>query len=594
MKLFTLTLFSLLSLTLAQNSEIPHGGGICTTDWDCSLGGECSNGICNCDPWFTGEDCHYLNLQAPVDTEAGTCGRNFDSYFSWGGHTLIESSGGSNTYHLYASFMCRHQTLGAWTTASSSAHFVSSQPEGPFSWAPSDCDENICTPVVIPWSHNTVIVENINQSSPRYLLFHIGDGIANSSYWYPCYNTSDISNWGPTRDSHSWSEEDARPSSLFDNPGSTAYVATADSYDGPWTRAFNNTGVYIDFNGSWCGGLAGNPAPLLLENGTALLYFTATPCPPNSGALAPNCIAVAKSDNGWAGPYSMMEAKHPITYPESEDPFVFQDFRGNFHLLTNVNTFHARCAQSVPCGGHAFSYDGLVWSNLTIGAFGPVITFANGTEWVNAYVERPLVTLDENKIPLTFHVGMGRSSYSDSCNWVQRFCTPNNTTACGPTIPTPPPPPALVKLMNNDLCLMFNASAFPCSGSGPAAGCPVLMGSCSEPGAIWFMTNNGNTLGPISSGANVSTPSQPLALDVDCDSTQPHTIVKVLASGYNNFIYDKATGTIQSGNTGMCLNTGEGPANPPCGPKGEIWLPNQIQLISCNDPTASGWSIVSA
>lgn len=82
------------------------------------------------------------------------------------------------------------------------------------------------------------------------------------------------------------------------------------------------------------------------------------------------------------------------------------------------------------------------FSNLTIGAFGafpgltltydrisspchtaaspvagPAITFANGTLWQNAYVERPLVTLAADGTPLSFHVGMGRSSYSDRCVW---------------------------------------------------------------------------------------------------------------------------------------------------------------------------------
>jgi hypothetical protein len=108
-------------------------------------------------------------------------------------------------------------------------------------------------------------------------------------------------------------------------------------------------------------------------------------------------------------------------------------------MLTNVNTWHKRCAQGVPCGGHAWSPDGLLWSNLTIGSFGPVITFANGSTWTNAYVERPLITFaPDGTTPLTFHVGMGRSSYFDSCNWVQRFCTPGGT-GCGPTWAEPTP-----------------------------------------------------------------------------------------------------------------------------------------------------------
>lgn len=87
--------------------------------------------------------------------------------------------------------------------------------------------------------------------------------------------------------------------------------------------------------------------------------------------------------------------------------------------LTNVNNDHTRCAQGVPCGGHAWSYDGLTFSNLTIGAFGPVIRFQNGSFWYNAYVERPQVLQAADGTPIAFYVGMGRSSYEDCCNWAQ-------------------------------------------------------------------------------------------------------------------------------------------------------------------------------
>ncbi len=43
------------------------------------------------------------------------------------------------------------------------------------------------------------------------------------------------------------------------------------------------------------------------------------------------------------------------------------------------NTYHARCGAGVACGGHAWSRDGLAWSNQSIGAFGPVVRFKNGT-----------------------------------------------------------------------------------------------------------------------------------------------------------------------------------------------------------------------
>ena len=340
----------------------------------------------------------------------------------------------------------------------------------------------------------------------------------------------------------------------------------------------------INRTGSWADlGYLGNPAPFVFPNGTVNLYFTATTCPPGSGNLSPACIAMARADS-FAGPYQFATPSRPIAYPESEDPSVFRDKRGNFHLLTNVNSDHARCAQGVPCGGHAWSRDGFVFSNLTIGAFGPVITFKNGTEWRNAYVERPLVTMAPDGVtPLSFHVGMSRSSYSDSCHWVQLFCAGGTDPTCGPTLRPPLPPPKNVTLRNGGRCLVVaNASSFPCSGTGTMAGCPVLMGDCADPSAQWQMsTTDGTVVSGVLPG---------VGLDIDCDSSAPHTVVKALACCFASVALAGDRLSVLGG--AACLNTGQGPPRPVCGPPGEHTLPNQIQTASCTDATSGGWSVV--
>ena len=398
-----LPLLPLLALLLslggasAQAPGYAWGGGDCATIDDCSLGGECVAGKCACDAHFTGPQCDLLNLQRPrFDDQAGLCHAGFSSYYSWGGRSIL---GPDAKYHLVASFMCRHATLDSWTTVSSSAHFVSDSPDGAFTWADSSCAGDVCTPLVIPWSHNTVVTQNGEGASPGILIAHIGDGVVDPSKWAPCYNKSEVPgapSASPSSSSFSssaaataaaaWPHEayasaaetgggagdprgvlSRRRGGLGGDPGSTCYYHTADQWDGPWTRAFNNSGVSINCTGSWtkdC--LVGNPAPFVFPNGTVNLYFTATTCPPNSGNLAPPCIAMARADS-YAGPYQLATPSRPITYPESEDPSVFRDKRGNFHLVTNVNTYHARCAQGVPCGGHAWSRDGYVFSNLTVG-----------------------------------------------------------------------------------------------------------------------------------------------------------------------------------------------------------------------------------
>ena len=594
-----LALLARPDLAAAQAPGYPHGGGSCTSEDDCSLGGECTASACACDPWWTGSNCEYLNLQRPrLDDQAGLCHKGFASYYSWGGRSAFSPA--DNKYHLVASFMCRHATLASWTTVSSSAHFVSDTPDGAYVWADSSCEADICTPVVIPWSHNTVVAQNGDGMSPSIIVAHIGDGVVDPSKWAPCFNKSDVHDSdGATGDaaaaawphpSYGSANEDGALLRRSD-PSDTCYFETADHWDGPWSRALNNSGVVINTTGSWSkDGFVGNPAPFVFANGSVFLYFTATTCPPGSGNKAPPCIAMARSDS-FLGPYTMEAAPRPITYPESEDPSVFRDKRGNFHLFTNVNTYHARCAQGVPCGGHAWSRDGLVFSNLTIGAFGPVITFKNGSQWKNAYVERPLVTMAADGItPLAFHVGMGRSAYEDSCNWVQLFCTDGTDLTCGPTRFAPTQPARNVTLRNGGLCLVIaNASSFPCSGEGTSAGCPVVMGACEDASALWQLQAE---TGFVVSSTVVGADGGAIGLDVDCDSAAPHTIVKALASGLNAASIG-ADGRFSVLSGAACLNTGQGPAVPPCGPKTELWLPTQIQVAaSCDDVSAQGWSVV--
>lgn len=100
---------------------------------------------------------------------------------------------------------------------------------------------------------------------------------------------------------------------------------------------------------------------------------------------------------------------------------MFQDPRGNFHLLTNVNTYHRRCNEGAACGGHAWSRDAFQWSDLVIGAFGPAVRKSDGSVQHNSYRERPLVYQNEQGIPVTFFTGMGASSYDDSISWAQPF-----------------------------------------------------------------------------------------------------------------------------------------------------------------------------
>ena len=116
----------------------PRGPG-CNTEEDCSLGGECVNGVCKCDATWKGDHCVQLNLLPANKSAHGyQRGNNFgidtipgvanESFASWGGQAVYAEDG---QYHLvFADFMACG--LGCWGTASQLARAVSQHPLGPY------------------------------------------------------------------------------------------------------------------------------------------------------------------------------------------------------------------------------------------------------------------------------------------------------------------------------------------------------------------------------------------------------------------------------------------------------------------------------
>jgi hypothetical protein len=203
-------------LVAAQAPGYPHGGGPCASEWDCSLGGVCdaATSTCVCDAWVTGAQCDLLNLAPAVDPNAGL---QPPGYYAWGGHALQSPT--DNLYHGLFSFMCRHATLGEWTTKSSIWHATSPSPTGPYELADM---------VAQPWSHNAMLAAN---PAGGYLLYQIGDAAVDPSQWEPCYNAS------------AEAEGSARPAAPLAGPrprsdgGSGIYIRSAPDLTGPWTLA---------------------------------------------------------------------------------------------------------------------------------------------------------------------------------------------------------------------------------------------------------------------------------------------------------------------------------------------------------------------
>ena len=587
-------------------SEPPtHGGGNCTTEMECSLAGECRKSVCSCDAWATGAHCQLLNFRTPESNEG--YGLQLPGYHSWGGGALFDG----HTYHLIMSFMCNHGSLAQWTTVSSIYRATSVKSEGPY-----EMQEMIAQ----PWSHNAMPVENPSgsqETKDRFLIFDIGDACANRSIWSPCYNSTleTVAN-GANQD---------MDECIGSKQGYRLYARSAPHPAGPWSWKGANEPLCCDVaalcppcpgqrqleqSAAWkITGSGGNPAPVIFPNGTTLLYVSANPCPPDWGNASPgnNCIGVMRAPH-WSGPYQLANPV-PVTHPESEDPFVFRTKRG-YHLLTNVNNDHARCQAGVACGGHAWSTDGLHFSNLTIGAFGPAIRFTNGSEWRNAYIERPQVLQNTTSgEPQTFFAGLGRLSYDDSVTWAAPFCTVDDSPgACGPTgtsrgpwtppAPAPPSPPARY-FRSDGRCLATNDTESqncpnpPPSSTGPV--CPVFLATnCTSLNSVWTVVADKS-----SGKTSMVNKRSGAAINLDGNQCTAGTIAHTYRDG-NEILFENVTSSTRPGEyftvlkatacgpTSGCLNDGSGSAIAPSR-RTEHVIAGQVKLANCLDPSAVGW-----
>ena len=76
--------------------------------------------------------------------------------------------------------------------------------------------------------------------------------------------------------------------------------------------------------------------------------------------------------------------------PDVEDPFIWQDGRGNFHAL-----FHKFTDEHPGCGGHAFSHNGFDWTLHNVAAYETTVRTADGADHAFNRRERPHLLFEE-------------------------------------------------------------------------------------------------------------------------------------------------------------------------------------------------------
>jgi len=323
-------------------------GRACTVDEDCSLAGVCSaDGTCACDAAWTGATCAALSLE-PAE-QIDLYDRNLATS-SWGGNVVFSEEDGM--WHLFFAEFLNECPLGSWETNSVVAHAVAPKHSGPFVRQPGVVQE--------AFHHNPSIAR---APDGTFLLYSIGNG-------------------GQTPKECRGGALGASASSGDAPQAGIITVSHSSSVNGPWTTLPDP--VLDGRDGEW-DAFVTNPSVYIFENGTVLMAYR--------GGFHPWHVGIAVADS-WRGPYRRV-SDSPVFEDVNEDPGLFRDARGNFHMLTHYFT---------TTGGHAFSRDGLSWT-FAGSAYEHDIALANGTSFHVGRRERPQVLVLEGE-PAFLYVGV--------------------------------------------------------------------------------------------------------------------------------------------------------------------------------------------
>ncbi|KAI0181738.1 hypothetical protein GGR52DRAFT_53671 [Hypoxylon sp. FL1284] len=363
------TLLKISSVLFATTSTATSGG--CSVDEDCSLNGICnrSSGKCACDPGWRSADCGALDLRPATRwtgynetnvTQPDFLGAAGNS--SWGG-TIVRDREDKQLFHLVLDHFPRGCGLAAWRPFSTVARAESrTGPAGPYRYA----QELLGT-----FRHNSQVVWS--PTDGRYLLYTIGAETATPD---KCA-------------SYKWANN--------------VSVSSAPDVRGPWTapaRVLNEST---------------NPAPWPL--------WTADNSTPEI-ALAVEDNALYRADR-FAGPYALARTMPWNTSDNAprwtEDPFLWRDRRGNWHVLCHWLVDVAERGEKYPrVGAHLFARGGLEGGNWTFRletAYDTTVRFEDGGRIDYYRRERPSLYFSDDGALTPLYLVTGVQEFNSSASY---------------------------------------------------------------------------------------------------------------------------------------------------------------------------------
>ncbi|KAI0901356.1 hypothetical protein F4806DRAFT_451970 [Annulohypoxylon nitens] len=363
---------SFLKIFLVLLTTLRIVADACMTDEDCSLNSICnqSSSNCECDPGWKSDDCGQLDLQ-PATRWTGYNYTNFtlpDFYgakgnSSWGG-TVVRDRVDRKLFHLIIDQFSHGCGLAGWRPFSTVVRAESrTGPAGPFFYA----EELLGT-----FRHNSKVVWS--PADEKYLLYTIGI-------------ETDTPN---TCKSYKWANNIS--------------VSSAPDIRGPW----DPPKFLFD---------ATNPAPWPL-------WTQDNPTPEIALGVEDNLLYLANSSNG---PYDLVKSMpwNMSDYSDhwTEDPFLWRDRRGNWHILCHWMIDIAERSEKYPrVGGHLFSRSLTGnWTFKLQAAYNTTVYFTDGGRTDYYRRERPQFYFsdDGNLTPLYLINGVQEFNSSASYTLIQ-------------------------------------------------------------------------------------------------------------------------------------------------------------------------------
>jgi len=359
----------------------------CKTDEDCNLNGICSptSHACICDPGWIATDCGELDRR-PTKRSDGY-NRTAEGTSSWGSK-IIHDPKNPKLFHLFLAQFTDGCGLDYWSPYSRIIRAESTTgPAGPYS---------VGEQIVGTFAHNPTVI--YSPADEKYLLYYIGCSITPPQQ---CTTVDFTCGPGNTLNAESGISVQSSPDLLN------------------WT--FEGQVLSGDTNGTWDADTT-NPSPFALyspSDPTPAILLAYRGCPYNCPGSELMNVAVAEH---FAGPYKRLHSQ-PIFSEQNEDPFIWRDKRGNYHMLMHSLEADGAFGSGPKVGRHAFAreFDGAwTFNNRTL-AFNTSVQFTDGSTVAFFRRERPQLFFSEDgeMVPLYLSTGVQEVGSGQSYSVIQ-------------------------------------------------------------------------------------------------------------------------------------------------------------------------------